>query len=178
MAQLTGLRRWAALALLVLTPALSMPAFRLTAIQQFHYDKDDPLWQYSGKVMACTFCHVSKSGGAPWNPFGQALQKGFQTNPGSKFGDVLYQVLAANGDSDGDGYPDVVEVFAHTLPGDPSSKPDKPLAELEAEFAAAGGVNQYAPKGNEEPGKKGKNALSAPAATSPTSAPAGSPGGG
>lgn len=123
-----------------------MPAFRLTAIQQLHYDVGEPLWQYSGKVMACTFCHVNKSGGAPWNTFGQALQKGFQMNPRAKFGEVLYSVLAANGDSDGDGYPDVTEVFAHTLPGDASSKPDKPLAELEAEFAAAGGVEQYAVK--------------------------------
>ncbi|WP_241191172.1 thrombospondin type 3 repeat-containing protein [Deinococcus psychrotolerans] len=150
------MKRWAALALLLLTPTLAMPAFRLTAIQQFHYDKDDPLWQYSGKVMACTFCHVNAKGGAPWNVFGQALQKGFQTNPKAKFADVLYSVLAANGDTDGDGYPDVIEVFAHTLPGDASSKPDKPLAELETEFAAAGGVSQYAPKATEAPTRKRK----------------------
>ncbi|WP_202630426.1 hypothetical protein [Deinococcus alpinitundrae] len=171
------LRRWAALGLLVLTPALSMPAFRLTAIHQLHYDVGEPLWQYSGKVMACTFCHVNKSGGAPWNLFGQALQKGFQMNPKARFSDVLYGVLAANGDADGDGYPDAIEVFAHTLPGDTSSKPEKPLAELETEFAAAGGVKQYASKASEGPGKKGKKALSAPAATSPTSAPANNPGG-
>ncbi|WP_185974602.1 hypothetical protein [Deinococcus detaillensis] len=173
------MKRWGALALLLLTPTLAMPAFRLTAIQQFHYDKDDPLWQYSGKVMACTFCHVNAKGGAPWNVFGQALQKGFQTNPKAKFADVLYSVLAANGDADGDGYPDVIEVFAHTLPGDANSKPEKPLAELETEFAAAGGVGQYAPKASQEkPSKKGQKsspALNAPATTSPTSAPANSP---
>lgn len=147
MAQLRRtLGRWAALVLLALSPAASMPAYRLQAIPQLHYDKDDPLWQYSGKVMACTFCHVNKNGGAPWNPFGQALQKGFQADPKARFGDVLYNVLAANGDADGDGYPDASEVFAHTLPGDASSKPDKPLAEVEAEFAAAGGAAQYAAK--------------------------------
>ena len=155
-----------------------MPAFRLTAIQQLHYDAGEPLWQYSGKVMACTFCHVNARGGAPWNSFGQALQKGFQMNPKARFGDVLYGVLAANGDADGDGYPDAIEVFAHSLPGDASSRPDKPLAELETEFAAAGGVGQYTPKANEGPGKKSKKALSAPATTLPTSAPASNPNGG
>lgn len=124
----------------------AMPQFRLTAIVQLHYDKLDPLWQYSGKVMGCTFCHVNKGGGAPWNVFGQALQKGFQTSPKSNFGEVLFTVLSANGDSDGDGYPDAIEVFAHTLPGDPASHPDRPLAELQQEFDAAGGVAMYAPK--------------------------------
>ena len=123
----------------------AMPQFRLTAIVQLHYDKLDPLWQYSGKVMGCTFCHVNKGGGAPWNVFGQALQQGFQASPKSNFSQVLFTVLSANGDSDGDGYPDALEVFANTLPGDPASHPDKPLAELEQAFAAAGGVAMYAP---------------------------------
>ena len=125
---------------------LAMPQFRLTAIQQLGYDRLDPLWQYSGKVMGCTFCHVGKQGGAPWNVFGQALQKGFAASPKSSFGEVLYTVLRANGDQDGDGYPDAIEVFARTLPGDPKSYPDKPLAELEQAFAAAGGAELYAPK--------------------------------
>jgi hypothetical protein len=124
----------------------AMPQFRLTAIVQLHYDKLDPLWQYSGKVMSCTFCHVGKQGGAPWNVFGQALQKGFQADPKSNFAQVLFTVLSANGDSDGDGYPDATEVFAHTLPGDPASHPDRPLAELQQEFDAAGGAAMYAPK--------------------------------
>jgi hypothetical protein len=137
---------WLAVALLALAPALAMPAFRLQAIPQLHYDEGEPLWQYSAGVMACTFCHVNAKGGAPWNPFGQALQKGFQADPKAKFGAVLYAVLAANGDADGDGYPDAVEVFAHTLPGDASSTPEQPLAELEAAFEEAGGVGQYMAK--------------------------------
>lgn len=145
--------RFALLALLGLglsgSPAgtvAAMPQFRMQAIVQLHYDKLDPLWQYSGKVMSCTFCHVGKSGGAPWNVFGQALKAGFAANPSSNFGTVLYTVLQANGDSDGDGYPDAVEVYANTLPGDPASHPEKPLAELEGQFAAAGGTAMYAPK--------------------------------
>ena len=167
------LKHLLALGLLIFSPSLAMPAYRLQAIPQLHYDQDDPLWQYSGKVMACTFCHVNKEGGAPWNPFGQALQRGFQVDPKAKFGDVLHSVLAESGDADGDGYPDAVEVFARTLPGDANSKPDKPLAELESEFAAAGGVGQYAATSKKKAGK----ALSVPAATSPTLVRAGSPNG-
>ena len=144
-------RRAARLALLALFGlgltgvTLAMPQFRMQAVVQLHYDKLDPLWQYSGKVMSCTFCHVNKSGGAPWNVFGQALKAGFAANPRSNFGTVLYTVLQANGDSDGDGYPDATEVYANTLPGDPQSHPDKPLAELEQQFTAAGGTAMYAP---------------------------------
>ncbi|GGJ88545.1 hypothetical protein [Deinococcus aquiradiocola] len=135
----------AAAALGTLGGTLAMPQFRAAAIVQLHYDKLDPLWQYSGKVMSCTFCHVGKGGGAPWNPFGQALQKGFASNPRANFSQVLSAVLQANGDADGDGYPDAVEIFARTLPGDPASHPDRPLAEVQAEYDAAGGAAQYAP---------------------------------
>ncbi|WP_425145997.1 thrombospondin type 3 repeat-containing protein [Deinococcus sp.] len=138
--------RWALSLLLLGGTVSAMPPFRLTAIQQLGYDKLDPLWQYSGKVMSCTFCHVNRQGGAPWNAFGQALQHGFQANPNDNFSQVLYGVLAANGDSDGDGYPDAIEVFARTLPGDPDSHPSVPLAELERQFQAAGGLAQYVPK--------------------------------
>ena len=57
---------------------------------------------------------------------------------------MLYTVLRANGDQDGDGSPDAIEVFARTLPGDPSNFPDRPLAVLEQAFAAAGGAEAYA----------------------------------
>lgn len=139
----------AALVLLAAPVALAMPRYRTQAIVQFHYDVGNPLWELDRRVMACTFCHVNAGGGAPWNPFGAAVQAGFKADAEagqhSKFPDVLYAVLKADGDADGDGYPDALEVFAHTLPGDPMSKPAQPLAELQAEFAVAGGVGQYAP---------------------------------
>ena len=119
--------------------ALAMPKYRAQAIAQLHYA--GPLW--SRKTMACTFCHVNDSGGAPWNSFGEELKATWRAEPAVSFADVLYQTLAANQDGDGDGYPDALEVFAHTLPGDPDSKPTESLEALEKRFLAAGGVGQY-----------------------------------
>ncbi|CAM3897353.1 hypothetical protein [Deinococcus frigens] len=139
----------AALVVLSLPVALAMPKYRAQAIQQFHYDTGNPLWALDRRVMACTFCHVGAGGGAPWNPFGEAIRAGFRADAAAgrqgKFPNVLYAVLQAGGDADGDGYPDALEVFAHTLPGDAGSRPDTPLAGLQTEFAVAGGMEQYAP---------------------------------
>ncbi|GAA5535045.1 hypothetical protein E5F05_20815 [Deinococcus metallilatus] len=136
----------AGLVLLSAPATLAMPRYRLIAAHQLGYDKDDPLWQLSGKVMPCTTCHVRSQGGPPWNAFGESLRAGFRAHPNARFADVLYSVLQANADADGDGYPDALEFYAHTLPGDPASHPQKPLAELQAEFERAGGMQQYAPK--------------------------------
>lgn len=147
------MRPRAALALLVLAgagAALALPGFRLTAIQQFHYDQGNPLWEYDRKVMSCAYCHVKESGGAPWNAFGQALQQQFRADAAAgrknKFPAVLYDRLKLMQDADGDGYADALEVYARTLPGNPASTPTEPVAELGKAFAAAGGVAQYAPK--------------------------------
>lgn len=137
------------LILLLPSTALALPKFRLAAIGQFHYDQGNPLWEFDRRVMACSYCHVKESGGAPWNSFGQALQAQFRTDAAqgqkNKFPQVLYDLLRAQQDSDGDGYADVLEVFARTLPGEASSKPEKAVAELETEFETAGGVQQFAP---------------------------------
>ena len=145
-----GLRASVLLALTALSAAYAMPRFRLQAIVQFHYDKDYPLWEYDKRAMACTYCHVNVTGGAPWNAFGEALRAQFVADAAAgqnnKFPQVLYDLLKAGQDSDGDGYSDALEVFAKTLPADPSSKPDKPVAQLQKEFYEAGGVEQYKPR--------------------------------
>ena len=94
------MRSRAALALLALAgagAALALPGFRLTAIQQFHYDQGNPLWEYDRKVMSCAYCHVKESGGAPWNAFGQTLQQQFRADAAAgrknKFPAVLYDRL-------------------------------------------------------------------------------------
>ena len=126
--------------------ALALPRYRLLTAQQVGHDRDDPLWQLSGRVVPCVTCHLHPQGGPGWNPFGESLRAGFRAGPGARFGDVLFRVLEARADADGDTFPDALEFHARTNPGDPASRPDAPLDELLAGFEAAGGVGQYAPK--------------------------------
>ena len=134
------------LALVTLGSAPALPKYRMQAIPQLHYDEGQELWQFDRRVMACSYCHVKDTGGAPWNPFGQAIQAEFQASGGkAKFPQVLHSLLRADRDSDADGYPDALEVFARTLPGDPASRPKESLTELRAAFEASGGTERYAP---------------------------------
>lgn len=145
-----NLRLWGALlAGLVLASApaaLALPKYRVLAAQQLGHDRDDPLWQLSGKVMPCMTCHLRPQGGPGWNAFGESLRAGFRQQPTANFGVVLAAVLNRQADADGDGFSDALEFYARTLPGDPKSRPDKPLATLQAEFEKAGGLSQYQPK--------------------------------
>lgn len=122
----------------VLSLTYARPPYRLAAIDQFHLvpDKD------SARTVGCQYCHVNPGGGAPWNPFGQLVRSSLKTN----INQALYDALAANKDSDGDGYPDVLEVFAGTLPGDPNSKPLVSVDFLMESFTKAGGLDLYKPK--------------------------------
>lgn len=132
---------------MALGSAPALPKYRMQAIPQLHFDEGQELWHFDRRVMACTYCHVKDTGGAPWNPFGQAVQAEFGASGGQvKFPQVLHGLLKADRDSDADGYPDALEVFARTLPGDPASRPEQPLAELRAAFEKAGGAEQYAPR--------------------------------
>jgi len=133
----------AGLVLLSAPAALALPKYRVLAAQQLGHDRDDPLWQLSGKVMPCVTCHTRPQGGQGWNAFGESLRAGFREQPQAKFGAVLYGVLSQEADADGDGFPDALEFYARTLPGDPRSKPAKALAALQAEFEKAGGLAQY-----------------------------------
>lgn len=139
----------AGLVVLAAPVALAIPRYRNQAVVQFHYDRGNPLWQLDRRVMACTYCHVKESGSAPWNPFGEAIRAAFRADAEagkhSKFPQILSAVLQAGGDADQDGYLDVLEVFARTLPGDPKSRPAQPVADLQAAFEKAGGLGQYLP---------------------------------
>lgn len=136
----------AGLVLLSAPAALALPKYRTEAVRFLGHDKDDPLRELTRKVMPCVTCHTQPQGGKGWNPFGQSLQAGFRAQPTANFRTVLRSVLAKNADADADGYPDVLEFFARTLPGDPKSKPEKAVAELQKAFEQAGGMVQYAPK--------------------------------
>ncbi|MFC4426871.1 hypothetical protein [Deinococcus navajonensis] len=139
----------AGLVLLSAPATLALPTYRKQAAQLMHYDRDNPLWALDRRVVPCTFCHVKETGGAPWNPFGEAIRATFRADAEAgrhrKFPEVLQALLASEGDADKDGYADVLEVFARTLPGDPQSKPTDSVAQVRAAFDKAGGVKQYAP---------------------------------
>lgn len=122
---------------LALPIALGRPPYRLAAIQQLHLvpDKDGT------RTVTCQFCHVNPGGGPPWNPFGELVRSNFRGN----INQALYDALSAMKDSDGDGYVDVLEVFAGTWPGNPDSKPLVDPAFLKANFEKAGGMQLYKP---------------------------------
>lgn len=140
---------------LLVRPAEAMPRYRLQAAPQLHLTEGNELWELDRRVMPCTYCHVNADGGAPWNPFGQAIQATFASEAKEgrhlSFPQALYTLLQADTDADGDSYPDALEVYAKTLPGDPTSRPTQTLGELRAAFTAAGGAEQFAP-----PKKAGK----------------------
>jgi hypothetical protein len=112
--------------------ANAFPAYRTQAVAQFKLDD---------KTTDCAYCHVSSSGGAPWNPFGQLVQIKLEGD----IGKALYEALAAKLDSDEDGYADALEVYAKTLPGDKDSKPKDDVKTLEAAFEKAGGLEPFKP---------------------------------
>lgn len=140
------------LALLVLAApaALALPKYRLQAITQFHLDDGSGLAALDRRVMSCSYCHVSDSGGAPWNPFGEAIRATFRADAEAggraRFPEVLYTLLELGTDADGDTYPDALEVWAKTLPGDAASTPAEPLETVQAEFEAVGGGEQFKPQ--------------------------------
>ncbi|MFC4640498.1 hypothetical protein [Deinococcus hohokamensis] len=145
------------LVLLSAPATLALPTYRKQAAVLMHYDKDDPLWALDRRVVPCTFCHVKETGGAPWNPFGEAIRATFRADAQAgrhrKFPEVLHALLASDGDADSDGYSDVLEVFARTLPGDPASRPGVPAAQVRAAFEKAGGIGQYAPPKTKAPAR-------------------------
>jgi hypothetical protein len=93
----------------------------------------------------CKFCHNTAFGGGNWNKFGDALKTQWQGAAEKKIQNALYLVLKENQDSDSDGYSDVLEVLAKTLPGDAKSKPNASISDLEAQLKKLGGVEIFKP---------------------------------
>ena len=94
----------------------------------------------------CQYCHQNSYGGSSWNAFGQRVRSEYQGAAKRDIGQALYLALAANIDTDKDGYADPLEVVAGTLPGDPISKPVQTKAVLEKEFNRRGGLKAFYPK--------------------------------
>ncbi len=113
-------------------------SYRPIALKQFKLDKNAAV-QKAG----CQFCHLQAFGGAGWNGFGQALKEQLVSSGGVP--QALFDLLKQNKDSDGDGYSDVLEVVAGTLPGDAASKPSAKAKDLEAKLKKMGGVSAFKP---------------------------------
>jgi hypothetical protein len=107
---------------------------------QYKFEKDS----VSSKA-GCKYCHISAFGGGGWNKFGIALRTKWDTAAKGKIQDALFLVLGDNADSDKDGYSDLLEVVAKTLPGDAKSKPSASVSELEADLKKIGGVETFKP---------------------------------
>jgi hypothetical protein len=82
----------------------------------------------------CQICHVKASGDAPWNSFGLAV--GFWRGKKQTVPDAVYSAVRYGGDSDRDGFPDVLEKFIGTNPNAKDSKPSEKLTDLLKRFDA------------------------------------------
>ncbi len=69
------------------------------------------------KKARCAVCHVDKAGKGALNPYGKALEK-------KKLESASFKAIEKL-DSDKDGFTNIDEIKAGTLPGDPKSKPAK-----------------------------------------------------
>ncbi len=116
---------------------------QLGSVSAFGSYRDQAVKQFklTNNRIGCTYCHVSADGGAPWNTFGQRVQN----NMSGDISKALFDTLSEKKDSDGDGYLDMLEVFAGTLPGNKDSAPLVVAASLQVAFDKAGGVDQYKP---------------------------------
>jgi hypothetical protein len=121
-----------------LTPGVARNIYRLHAIQQYKLGTDT--------VMTCQYCHAKTSGGNNWNGFGQLMLEVYRKNAKGSPEAMLYLTLKAKRDSDDDGFIDALEVVAKTLPGDPESKPQKTVPELETALKKMGGLDAFKPK--------------------------------
>jgi hypothetical protein len=95
---------------------------------------------------SCKYCHLQAFGGAGWNAFGTGIRDQYLGAAKSNAKQAMYLQLKANKDSDSDGYSDVLEVVAKTLPGDAKSKPSQKVADLQKSLTKMGGVDAFKPK--------------------------------
>ncbi len=134
-----GILSIAALATTLSSRALARPIYNAIMEHQYGIREDK-----NARASTCLYCHTDLEG-SDWNPFGLQLRNTFKNEGEKRLPESLYLVLKRGKDSDQDGYKDVLEVFARTLPGDPESKPTVPAAELEAQLEAEGGVDLFKP---------------------------------
>jgi hypothetical protein len=113
-------------------------SYRPIALKQLKLEKNA-----AAQKAGCQLCHVNAFGGAGWNAFGQSLK--LQLISSSGVNQALFDLLKKNQDSDKDGFKDVLEVVAGTLPGDSASKPNVKAKDLEVKLKKLGGVSAFKP---------------------------------
>ena len=126
-------------AVVLSTRAMARPIYNAIMEHQYGIREDK-----EARASTCLYCHTDLDA-SDWNPFGLELRNTFFKEAGKRIPEALYLVLKHDKDSDKDGYKDVLEVYAKTLPGDPESKPTTAVAELEAQLEAEGGVDLLKP---------------------------------
>jgi hypothetical protein len=119
--------------------ALARPIYNAIMEHQYGIREDQ-----EARASTCLYCHTDLEGD-DWNAFGLELRNTFKNEGEKRLPESLYLVLVRDKDSDEDGYKDVLEVFAKTLPGDPESKPEDSAEDLEAQLEAEGGVDLFKP---------------------------------
>ena len=101
----------------------------------------DATYQFKphGKLQSagCTLCHTGQTDGQHLNPYGKDVQTALKHSGGKKLTATILHTLDAR-DSDGDGFSNLEELSADTLPGDAASKP--------LGMPHSVGVNQTVPK--------------------------------
>jgi hypothetical protein len=122
--------------------ARAVPDYFGVLVPQFHLEASPQV-----KEARCTYCHINKSGAAPWNPFGERIRMMlFMAENEYDIMKTLYATLLEDEDSDGDGYTDTLEVVAGTLPGDPKSTPTASVDGLKTQLEKLGGVAYFKPR--------------------------------
>jgi len=97
--------------------AIALPAYMDAAATAYKYKPGGSL---SGK--GCNLCHAGQTNQNSLNFYGKDVQTALKSGPSTTVTPELLRTLDSK-DSDGDGWPNVMEFQADTLPGDPLSKP-------------------------------------------------------
>jgi hypothetical protein len=125
-----------------LSVAVARPVFHAQMIEQFRLTKS-----VVSLNAGCQYCHSNPNGGLGMNPFGIALDRRLPDEADvNNVAKALYEQLFARKDSDLDGYDDVLEVVAGTLPGNEKSKPKVSLTSLEDTLKKVGGIDRFKPR--------------------------------
>ena len=100
----------------VFTVALAMPGYWKSFRSYYNIKKGSNLSKEE-----CGICHIRK-GEREWNGYGRDIKKLLDRQGTTRITPEIFRAVESL-DSDGDGYSNIDEIKADTLPGDPKSHP-------------------------------------------------------